>query len=110
MIEIDIPGYGLVHLEHLVLGFNGTLSVDGKILPRSATQNHRPGTDEKTVYQVSLRFLIPLKPSFSVLFQLLRRCSFESTLRFQTDHHISPSSDQGIQTLRPPTIRITARR
>jgi hypothetical protein len=90
MIEIDIPGYGLVHLEHLVLGFNGTLSVDGKILPRSATQNHRPGTDEKTVYQVSLRFLIPLKPSFSVLLQLYG--SFLSVFQLIP---ISPLTDEG---------------
>jgi len=33
MIKIDIPGYGLAHLEHLVLDFNGTLSADGTILP-----------------------------------------------------------------------------
>jgi hypothetical protein len=33
MIKIDIPGYGLAHLEHLVLDFNGTISADGKILP-----------------------------------------------------------------------------
>jgi soluble P-type ATPase len=41
MIEIDIPGYGLVHLEHLVLDFNGTLSVDGKILPGVKEQLNR---------------------------------------------------------------------
>jgi soluble P-type ATPase len=33
MIEIDIPGYGLVRLEHLVSDFTGTLSVDGILLP-----------------------------------------------------------------------------
>jgi len=33
MIKIDIPGYGLAHLEYLVLDFNGTLSADGTILP-----------------------------------------------------------------------------
>ncbi len=32
MIEIDIPGFGLVSLEHLVSDFTGTLSVDGKLL------------------------------------------------------------------------------
>ncbi len=32
MIEIDIPGFGLVRLEHLVSDFTGTLSVDGKLL------------------------------------------------------------------------------
>jgi P-type E1-E2 ATPase len=34
MIEIDIPGFGLVKLEHLVSDFTGTLSVDGKLLPK----------------------------------------------------------------------------
>ncbi len=33
MVEIDIPGFGLVRLEHLVSDFTGTLSVDGKLLP-----------------------------------------------------------------------------
>jgi soluble P-type ATPase len=33
MLEIDIPGFGPVKLEHLVSDFTGTLSVDGKLLP-----------------------------------------------------------------------------
>lgn len=33
MFEIDIPGFGHVHLEHLVSDFTGTLSVDGRLLP-----------------------------------------------------------------------------
>ena len=33
MIEIDVPGFGLVKLKHLVSDFTGTLSVDGKLLP-----------------------------------------------------------------------------
>jgi soluble P-type ATPase len=33
MIEIDIPGFGPVRLEHLVSDFTGTLSVDGRLLP-----------------------------------------------------------------------------
>jgi soluble P-type ATPase len=32
MIEIDIPGYKTLHLEHLVLDYNGTLAVDGKLI------------------------------------------------------------------------------
>lgn len=31
--ELDIPGFGLVHLEHLVSDFTGTLSVGGELLP-----------------------------------------------------------------------------
>ncbi len=33
MLEIDIPGFGFVRLEHLVSDFTGTLSVDGVMLP-----------------------------------------------------------------------------
>jgi len=32
MLEIDIPGFGFVRLEHLVSDFTGTLSVDGRLL------------------------------------------------------------------------------
>ncbi len=33
MIEIDIPGFGMVRLEHLVSDFTGTLSNDGILIP-----------------------------------------------------------------------------
>ncbi|MCG6892033.1 MAG: ATPase P [Desulfobacteraceae bacterium] len=33
MIEIDIPGYRSLRLEHLVCDFNGTLALDGKPVP-----------------------------------------------------------------------------
>ena len=33
MLEIDIPGFGVLQLEHLVCDFTGTLSVDGHLLP-----------------------------------------------------------------------------
>lgn len=33
MIEIAIPGYKTLQLEHLVLDYNGTLAVDGEVLP-----------------------------------------------------------------------------
>jgi len=33
MIDLDIPGYGHLTLEHLVLDYNGTLAVDGGLLP-----------------------------------------------------------------------------
>ncbi len=32
-IEIDIPGYGMLGLEHVVMDYNGTLAVDGRIEP-----------------------------------------------------------------------------
>ena len=33
MLQIDIPSRGLLRLEHLVLDVNGTLALDGQILP-----------------------------------------------------------------------------
>ncbi len=32
MIEIDIPGYRRIRLEHLVLDYNGTIAEDGKLI------------------------------------------------------------------------------
>ena len=32
MIEVDIPGFGPVRLQHLVSDFTGTLSVDGELV------------------------------------------------------------------------------
>lgn len=32
MIKIDIPGFGLLQLQHLVCDFSGTLSVDGDLV------------------------------------------------------------------------------
>ncbi len=34
MLEIDIPGFGRVRLEHLVSDFTGTLSVNGQLIPK----------------------------------------------------------------------------
>jgi len=33
MIEIDIPSRGVLSLRHLVLDLNGTIALDGKLLP-----------------------------------------------------------------------------
>ena len=33
MIELDIPGFGRRSLAHLVLDYNGTLAIDGRIQP-----------------------------------------------------------------------------
>jgi P-type E1-E2 ATPase len=38
VIEINIPGFGMVNLEHLVSDFTGTLSVDGMLLPKVAAR------------------------------------------------------------------------
>ena len=45
MIELDIPGRGVLQLSHLVLDVNGTLALDGRLLEgmkkRIATLSHR---------------------------------------------------------------------
>lgn len=33
MIEINVPGYANLAIEHLVLDYNGTLAVDGALIP-----------------------------------------------------------------------------
>jgi soluble P-type ATPase len=33
MLTIDIPGYGMLQLEHLVLDVNGTIAHDGALIP-----------------------------------------------------------------------------
>lgn len=33
MIEVSIPGFGVLKLEHLVLDYNGTLACDGEMIP-----------------------------------------------------------------------------
>ncbi len=33
MIKVEIPGRGTLHLEHVVFDVNGTLAVDGNLLP-----------------------------------------------------------------------------
>ncbi len=41
MLLIDVPGFGLLQLEHLVSDFTGTLSVDGSLLPGVREQLRR---------------------------------------------------------------------
>ena len=36
MLAIDIPGFADLRLQHLVLDYNGTLAVDGALLPPAA--------------------------------------------------------------------------
>jgi P-type E1-E2 ATPase len=36
MVELEIPGRGTLQIEHLVCDVNGTLAVDGELLPRVA--------------------------------------------------------------------------
>jgi soluble P-type ATPase len=41
MLEIDIPGFGLLVLKHLVTDFNGTLPVGGNLWPEDKRQLNR---------------------------------------------------------------------
>lgn len=38
MLQFEIPGREPLLLEHLVLDYNGTIALDGKLLPRAAQQ------------------------------------------------------------------------
>ena len=33
MLELDIPGFGKLNIKHLVCDYNGTLAVNGRLLP-----------------------------------------------------------------------------
>ena len=45
MIRIDIPGWGPIRLTHLVLDYNGTLAVDGRICDGVAERLTRLAAD-----------------------------------------------------------------
>jgi soluble P-type ATPase len=32
-VQLEIPGFGALRLEHLVLDYNGTLAIDGRLIP-----------------------------------------------------------------------------
>lgn len=40
-MELAIPGFGTLRLEHLVLDYNGTLALDGRLLPGVKTRLNR---------------------------------------------------------------------
>ncbi len=42
-MDIVIPGYGELHLSHMVMDYNGTLAVDGVLLPGVAERLDRLG-------------------------------------------------------------------
>ena len=46
-MEIDIPGFGLVRLEHVVMDYNGTLAVDGRLAKGVETALNRLAVDMK---------------------------------------------------------------
>lgn len=41
MLNVDIPGFGRIGLDHLVLDYNGTLAVDGTLRPGVAPALNR---------------------------------------------------------------------
>lgn len=41
MISVDVPGYGRLRLEYLVLDFNGTIALDGELVPGVAERIER---------------------------------------------------------------------
>ncbi len=75
MIQIDIPGFGTMALEHLVCDYNGTLACDGIIMPGVAPLIRRLARDMKInivtadTFGVARRFLSNLPVSLSILSQ-----------------------------------------
>ncbi len=47
MIALDIPGWGPVRLEHIVLDYNGTLAVDGILVAGAAERLQQLAADLK---------------------------------------------------------------
>lgn len=45
MIQIDIPGYGLLTIENLIMDFNGTLALDGHLIQGVAERLERLAND-----------------------------------------------------------------
>ena len=45
MIAVEIPGTQPLRLEHLVLDYNGTLAIDGKLIPHVADRLHALATN-----------------------------------------------------------------
>ncbi len=41
MLHLEVPGLRTLHLQHLVLDVNGTLALDGELLPGVAERLHR---------------------------------------------------------------------
>jgi len=41
VLEVNIPGYGQLQLEHLVLDYNGTLACDGQLLDGVGERLHK---------------------------------------------------------------------
>jgi len=37
MLDLNIPGFGKIKIEHIIFDFNGTLAVDGKLIDGLAT-------------------------------------------------------------------------
>lgn len=52
MIEINIPGRGLLRLEHLVTDVNGTLAIDGQLIAGVAKQISALG-DRLTIHMLT---------------------------------------------------------
>jgi len=50
MISVDIPGWGPIRVEHIVLDYNGTLAVDGILVPGVAQRLQRLSTDLEEVH------------------------------------------------------------
>jgi soluble P-type ATPase len=53
MIELQIPGWGQLEIQHLVLDFNGTLATDGTLIEGVARQLHRLHEQGVNIYVIT---------------------------------------------------------
>jgi P-type E1-E2 ATPase len=49
MLTVDIPGLGVLGLQYLVLDLNGTIALDGALLPGVATAVHDLGRELRVI-------------------------------------------------------------
>jgi len=89
MLEIDIPGFGALELEHLVCDFTGTLSVDGNLLP-----GVRELLDELSAL---LTVHVLTADTFGRVHEELAECTCSVTVL--SGHHLDMQKEQFVQAL-----------
>jgi soluble P-type ATPase len=95
MLHVSIPGFGDYHLEELVLDYNGTLAIDGRLIP---------GVREKiNVLAKSLRIHVLTADTFGSAAEELRDlpCKLTVNSYFQTESNGLIRVNLG-STMHPP--------
>lgn len=80
MIQVNIPGYRQLDLEHLVLDFNGTLALDGIPL-KNALELLKILAEKLTIHVVTA-------DTFGSVSDILKDCSCKIEILSETDQHL----------------------